>query len=286
LQCELRRMPLDEHQFWLATAECAECRRDAASERLDRLRLQTSDAVLRRSIDRRLAREFPAAPLAATGERFLARLMTETIGTRKATPRRRVSGAPAVWAFILLNVAMFGVEMMLGGSTDSLTLQNLGGLDPRAVIVRREYWRLFTALFLHYGALHMGINLLGLYILGPALERTIGATKFALSYLLSGLGSSAGVVLLWWLGLTKSDLLVGASGCIMGVIGVSAGLLLRHRQSPPAGRQLQNIIVIVVIQTVFDLWSPRVSLAAHLSGFVSGVVIGLVLASRRQRYRF
>ena len=172
---------------------------------------------------------------------------------------------------------MFGMEMMLGGSTNSLTLQNLGGLEPAAVVVRHEYWRLFTALFLHYGSLHLGINLLGLYILGPALERMIGATKFVLSYLLSGLGSSAGVVLLWSLGLTKSNLLVGASGCIMGVIGVSAGLLLRHRQSPLAGRQLQNIIAIVAIQTAFDLWSPQVSLAAHLSGFVSGVAIGLVL---------
>ena len=160
-------------------------------------------------------------------------------------------------------------------------MQNLGGLEPAAVVVRHEYWRLFTALFFHYGALHLGINLLGLYILGPALERMIGATKFILSYLLSGLGSSAGVVLLWSLGLTKSNLLVGASGCIMGVIGVSAGLLLRHRQSPLAGRQLQNIIAIVAIQTAFDLWSPQVSLAAHLSGFISGVVIGLVLASRK-----
>jgi rhomboid protease GluP len=107
----------------------------------------------------------------------------------------------------------------------------------------------------------------------------IGATKFALSYLLSGLGSSAGVVILWWLGLTKSQMLVGASGCIMGVVGVSAGLLLRHRQSPLAGQQLQSIIAIVAIQTAFDLWSPQVSLAAHLSGFVSGLAIGVVLAS-------
>jgi rhomboid protease GluP len=178
---------------------------------------------------------------------------------------------------------MFGMEMTLGGSTNSLTLQNLGGLEPAAVVVRHEYWRVFTALFLHYGALHLSINLLGLYILGPALERMIGTTKFILSYLLCGLGSSTGVVLLWSLGLTKPNLLVGASGCIMGVIGVSAGLLLRHRQSPLAGRQLQNIIAIVAIQTAFDLWSPQVSLAAHLSGFISGVAIGLVLASKSRR---
>ncbi len=283
LEGDLRRIPFDQQQYWLATAELATGRDDAASERLNRLRLETRDAVLRRSIDRRLAHMSLAVPLSTTGERLLARLVTETTGARKATPRRRLSGAPAVWALILLNVAMFGVEMALGGSTSALTLQNLGGLEPAAVVVRHEYWRLFTALFLHYGVLHLGINLLGLYILGPALERMIGATRFVLSYLLSGIGSSAGVVLLWSLGLTKPDLLVGASGCIMGVIGVSAGLLLRHRQSPLAGRQLQNIIAIVAIQTAFDLWSPRVSLAAHLSGFISGVAIGLVLTSENRR---
>jgi len=282
LQGDLRGIPFDRQQFLLATAEQAAGQDNAASKRLNRLRLETRDAVLRRSIDRRLVHVFAAAPLSSTGERLLARLVTETVG-EGVRPRRRIAGTPAVWALILLNVAMFGVEIMLGGSTNSLTLQNLGGLEPAAVVVRREYWRLFTALFLHYGALHLGINLLGLYILGPALERMIGATKFILSYLLSGLGSSAGVVLLWSFGLTKSSLLVGASGCIMGVIGVSAGLLLRHRQMPLAGRQLQNIIAIVVIQTAFDLWSPRVSLAAHLSGFVSGVFIGLVLALENRR---
>jgi rhomboid protease GluP len=279
----LRRVPRDQQQFWLATAELAEGRRDAAGERLNRLRLETRDAILRRSIDRRLAQPPRRLPLSMTGARFLARLLNETFGSANSAPWRPVSGTPAVWALILLNLAMFGVEMILGGATNSRTLQNLGALEPRAVVVRHEYWRLLTALFLHYGKLHLGINLLGLYVLGPALERMIGATKFTLSYLLSGLGSSAGVVLLWWFGLTKSNLLVGASGSIMGVIGVSAGLLLRHRRSPLAGRQLQSIIAIVIIQTAFDLWSPQVSLAAHLSGFLSGVAIGLVLAAQTRQ---
>ena len=283
LEGDLRMIPFDRQQYWLAAAELAAGQGDAGRERLNKLRLETRDAVLQSSIDRRLAHPFQAVPLSATGERLLARLVTETAGARDMSPRRHVAGAPAVWALILLNVAMFGVEMVNGGSTNLLTLQNLGGLEPAVVVARREYWRLFTALFLHYDALHLGINLLGLYILGPALERMIGATKFILSYLLSGLGSSAGVVLLWSLGLTKPNLLVGASGCIMGVIGVSAGLLLRHRQSPLAGRQLQNIIAIVAIQTAFDLWSPQVSLAAHLSGFISGVAIGLVFASESRR---
>ena len=194
-----------------------------------------------------------------------------------ARPRGR--GAPAVWALILLNVAMFGAEIMLGGATNTRTLHQLGALEPDSVIVGHEYWRLLTALFLHYGVLHISFNLYALYLLGPDLERMIGSFKFTISYLIAGLGSSAGVVLLSALKLTQADQLVGASGCVMGVIGVSAGLLLRHRQSPLAGRRLRNIIIIVALQTAFDLSTPQVSLSAHLSGFVTGVVVGVVLAS-------
>ena len=280
---ELRRVPSDQQQYWLAIAELAAGQGEAGSERLRRLRLATPDALLCSSIDRHLAFVSPARPLSPTGERLLVRLVSEITGEGKAPPQGGVSGTPAVWALIILNVAMFGVEMVSGGSTNSRTLQNLGALEPESVVLGGEYWRLFTALFLHYGVLHLSLNLVGLSIIGPPLERMIGATKFVLSYLLSGLGSSAGVVLLWSLGLTEPDLLVGASGCIMGVIGVLAGLLLHHRRSPLAGRQLRNIVAIVAIQTAFDLSSPRVSLSAHLSGLVSGIVIGLVLASANRR---
>ena len=176
---------------------------------------------------------------------------------------------------------MFGAEIALGGATNVRTLHKLGALEPNAVLVAHQYWRLLTALFLHYGALHILFNLYALYLLGPGLERIIGSTRFAIAYLLAGLGSSAGVVMLHVLGLTAATQLVGASGCVMGVIGISAGLLLRHRQTPLAGRRLREILLIVAFQTVFDLSTPQVSLSAHLSGFVTGLAIGMVFAARR-----
>ena len=112
-------------------------------------------------------------------------------------------------------------------------------------------------------------------LLGPPLERLIGSMKFLTGYLLSGIGSGIGVVFLS----KNGTQLVGASGAIMGVVGISAGLLLRHHRTTLAGRQLQNILVIVAIQTAFDLWTPQISLAAHLCGFLTGVGVGLILAS-------
>lgn len=278
-------LPRDVQQFWIATAELAEGKTSEAINRLEKLRGQTRDPILQRTIDRRLAAatKFSPARLFSSSENLLARFIAATLAPQKTSSPGNSRGAPAVWGLILLNVAMFGVEWMMGGATNSETLHNLGALEPDAVIVRQEYWRLLTALFLHYGMLHILFNLYALYILGPALERMIGSVKFALSYLVSGLGSSAGVVLLRMIGLTNADQLVGASGCVMGVIGVSAGLLLRHRQTPLAGRRLRNIIVIVALQTAFDLSTPQVSLAAHLSGFLTGVVVGTILASTRRR---
>ncbi|MEO6969853.1 MAG: rhomboid family intramembrane serine protease [Chthoniobacterales bacterium] len=272
-------LPRASQQFWRATAELAEGKREVARERLERLRAETPDALLRRSIERRLASAEAATPLSATSERFLDRLAAETIGRlRKTRPGARAF--PAVWALLVLNAVCFGVELIAGGSTNSGALEFLGALEPAAVIDRHQYWRLLSGTFLHYGVLHLTINLFALYILGPPLERLIGSAKFIFGYLLSGLGSSAGVVVLTAVGLTSASQLVGASGAIMGVIGISAGLLLRHRQAPLAGRQLQNIFVIVAIQTAFDLWTPQVSLAAHLCGFLSGVGVGMVFASR------
>jgi len=278
---DLCPLPRASQQFWRATAELAEGKRRVAVDRLERLRAEASDALLRRSIERRLAAA-PAAPLSPTSEMFLDRLAAETID-RLGTTRAGLRAVPAVWTLLFLNVLGFAVEIVLGGSTNSATLNYLGALEPEAVIAGREYWRMLTAIFLHYGALHLTINLFALYILGPPLERLIGSVKFLSGYLLSGLASGAGVVFLTAIRLTNVTQLVGASGAIMGVIGISAGLLLRHRQSPLAGRQLQNILLIVAIQTAFDLWTPQVSLGAHLCGFLSGVGIGVIFASRGGR---
>ncbi len=283
LHGQLARFPRAHQQFWIATGELAEGKHEAAVTRLTKLRGQTGDAILEEAIARRLARarNFPFAQVSPATDNLLTRLSAEMSAGPDDPTARSAHQPVAVWAFILLNVIMFGVELAWGGPTNGRTLHRLGALEPDVVLRGHQYWRLLTALFLHYGVLHILFNLYALYLLGPALERLIGSARFALGYLLSGLGSSAGVVLLRAIGLTNADQLVGASGCVMGVIGISAGLLLRHRQSPLAGRRLREILAIVVFQTIFDLSTPQVSLSAHLSGFVTGTLVGLVFAERR-----
>ena len=193
---------------------------------------------------------------------------------------RHFRNAPAVFILILLNAAAFIFEISFGNWTDPEVLHQLGALEPYAVVVQGQYWRLFTALFLHAGFVHLLFNLFALYVLGPPLERSIGALRFAICYLISGLISSAGVVALTIIGIVQVAQLVGASGCIMGIVGAWAGFLLRHRHAPHAKQRLGNVLMIVAIQTAFDLSTPQVSMAAHLCGLFSGAVLGFVLAPR------
>jgi membrane associated rhomboid family serine protease len=192
--------------------------------------------------------------------------------------RSQLRSAPAVIILIVANVLAFLFEISFGGWTDGEVLHRLGALEPHIVVAQHEYWRLFTALFLHAGFLHLGFNLFALYVLGPPLERAMGTIRFFACYIISGLASSAGVVALNEIGLVHVAQLIGASGCIMGIVGAWAGFLLRHHHAPLARERLANIALIVVIQIAFDLSTPQVSTAAHMCGLVAGFFLGLLLA--------
>jgi len=191
---------------------------------------------------------------------------------------RRLKNAPAVLLFIVLNILVFLIEVTRSSPSNPDMLHRLGALDPYSVFIDHQYWRLLTALFLHYGAVHLLFNVFALYVLGPSLERTIGTWRFSLCYLLSGLGSTAGVLLLTLLRFIRPAELVGASGCVMGIVGAWAGFLVRHRHTPTAKQRLRNILLIVAIQTAFDLSTPQVSMAAHICGLLTGFLVGLVVA--------
>jgi membrane associated rhomboid family serine protease len=192
----------------------------------------------------------------------------------------RFRSAPAVFVLILVTGGVFLFQTWFGDLNDPDVLHRIGALEPDAVIAQGEYWRLFTALFLHGGFLHLAFNLFALYVLGPPLERSIGTIRFLACYLISGLASSAGVLALNEIGLIHVDQLIGASGCILGVVGAWAGFLLRHRHAPFAKQQLANVGLIVTIQIAFDLSTPEVSMPAHMFGLFAGFFLGLILAPR------
>jgi rhomboid protease GluP len=277
----------ERESFWLGTCDLAAGQLAAGRARLEKLHTQSRDEILRRTITARLrdaqifARE--AAQVAPDNLRILQRIESVRVKTTSPFLATRGRGTPVVVALIALNIAMFIVETWMGGSENPFVLHRLGQLETWAFFARHEYWRLVASLFLHFGIFHLAFNLYALFILGPALERTIGALRFLACYLLAGIGSGLGVVALHLFRFTPPQEVVGASGAVMGLVGAWAGLLLKNRHLPLASRRLQSLVAIVVIQTAFDLSTPQVSMGAHLSGLLSGLILGLLLAPREPR---
>lgn len=184
------------------------------------------------------------------------------------------------YILIGLNLLIYGLEIKLGGSQSSLALERLGALIPEKVLAG-EWWRLIGANFLHYGSFHLATNMLSLFFIGRLIELSLGARYYLTIYLVSGIGSMLTfTIFAFKLGL-NNVFLVGASAAIMGLIGailaISLQIWLKRRNSIPAKRRLQQIILIIIIQFIFDNIVPQISFHAHLFGFIIGFLISSVL---------
>ncbi|MGL5938940.1 MAG: rhomboid family intramembrane serine protease [Waterburya sp.] len=188
--------------------------------------------------------------------------------------------AYTTYILIALNLLVYALEIKLGGSKNMITLERLGALIPEKVLAG-EWWRLIGANFLHYGSLHLATNMLSLFFIGRLIELSLGAKYYLTIYLFSGVGSMLTFSLLAYQLRLNNVLLVGASAAIMGLIGamlaISLQIWLRRRYSVTAKRRLQQIILIIIIQFIFDNIIPQVSFHSHLFGLIIGFLISSVL---------
>jgi len=201
----------------------------------------------------------------------------------KTTPARRAarrtsvslsaSGPIVTFALIGINVGVFLLELLLGGQINGTGnwLYQHGVLFGPAVW-NGDWWRLVTAMFLHYGLLHLGMNMLVLWFIGPSLEEYFGHWRYALLYLVSGLAGSAGA-LIW----SPNALTVGASGAIWGLMG--AAVVLEARRINVLGGQAMGL---VVVNLLFTLLIPGVSLGGHIGGGLGGAACALAFSSLRR----
>jgi membrane associated rhomboid family serine protease len=145
---------------------------------------------------------------------------------------------------------------------------------PVIGVATGEYWRLFTAMFLHFGVIHLLLNMWALWILGQYLERTLGPARFLALYLISGLGGSVAAYVF-----QPGALTAGASGAIFGMF---AALFVINRK---LGRDNRSVIFLIVINLSMVLFIPNISLAGHVGGLLTGglVALGFAYAPRNQR---
>ena len=179
------------------------------------------------------------------------------------------------WALLSVNLLLWLLVEMSGGSTNTGVLLKFGAMEAQH-IAAGDYWRLFTATFLHSGLMHISFNCIALFIFGQQLEPIYGRGRFLAIYFIAGL---AGSVTSYALSISAAPntLGVGASGAIFGVLGGLVAFYAIHRDRfGEIGRQsLTGLLVIVAINVVFGFVVPGVDNFAHIGGFIAGLLIGL-----------
>jgi membrane associated rhomboid family serine protease len=171
---------------------------------------------------------------------------------------------------VAINVAVYLLELGAGGEVNGTGNEIFTkGVLFGPFVADGEYWRLFTAMFLHYGPFHLGMNMLALWWFGAAIEQALGRGRYLLLYLVSGLAGSAGALVF-----SPDSATVGASGAIFGILG--AALVLERQRTYVLGGGAFGIIALNLVIT-FAL--PGISIGGHLGGLAGGS-LGVLALSR------
>jgi membrane associated rhomboid family serine protease len=135
-------------------------------------------------------------------------------------------------------------------------------------VAHGEWWRLITAAFLHYGPIHLAMNMLALWWFGIPVEQYLGRARFLLLYLVSGLAGSAGALVV-----TPTSPTVGASGAIFGILG--AALILERQRAYVLGG---SALGLIVINLIFSFTFSNISVGGHIGGLIGGALCMLALS--------
>ncbi len=185
---------------------------------------------------------------------------------------------------IVANVAVAVVELASGSNasfTNNSIFENgslfasgyVNSAGQPLGVAHGQWYRMFTAMFLHASFFHLAVNMYSLYFVGTIMEQVIGRWRFLLLYLASGLAGSAGALVLSPLTPT-----VGASGAIFGVLG---GLfILERRRHIATGGQVAGLIVLNLVITF--AFAGSISVGGHVGGLIGGMALMLALLQFRR----
>lgn len=183
---------------------------------------------------------------------------------------------------IVLNVLLFGV-MMLKSSGQGMTgfdehlLLEFGALYT-PLVRQGEIWRLLTMVFLHINLLHVIMNMIALYQIGPIVEAAYGRKRYTVLYLIAGLGGSLGSLFWHW---NSEALSAGASGALSGL--VAAGAVMGHKLQTDSGRVFRNAMLRWAGLIILFGFMVRADHAAHIGGMISGALLAWPLRTPFQR---
>lgn len=194
--------------------------------------------------------------------------------------RRFISRAPATALLLFAIAIVWLIELKTGANLDdhTPTLVGLGAIIPWQFIVEnREYWRLFTGMFLHGSWLHWAANSWTLYQLGFLYEMMFGTRRFVLFYFISGLIAATASSI--HLPTNPPGISVGASGAVFGILGAFIFSIRRHpqwRHERWTRSLLQQLIFWAVFNLILGASIKIIDNTAHVAGLISGLLLGLL----------
>ena len=191
------------------------------------------------------------------------------------------SRQPVNLLMVIINIVVFVVLSFLGNTEDAVFMALHGAAVTPMIVEGREYYRIFTSMFLHFGAEHLLYNMLMLIFLGDTLEKTVGGIRYLVIYLLGGM---AGNLLSVGMELRAEEFAVsaGASGAIFAVIGALCFVVIvnKGKLQDYSGRRLLLMAALSVMQGItasgVDNW-------AHVGGLAAGFLITILFTRKVKR---
>jgi len=186
---------------------------------------------------------------------------------------------PVVKCLLIVNTAVF----LLGGLIPQLGafLLHWFSIDPRSWLTALQPWRLVSYQFLHGSVLHIVLNMIVLFFLGPTLEKHWGSRRFVLFYLGCGVAAGLSYLLLMAIGIVGAAPLLGASGAILGVLAACAILFPQFIVFlviiPMPIRVFAVVMTLLYVVNIISKGPNAGGDAAHLGGMAAGAAYILLL---------
>ncbi len=193
---------------------------------------------------------------------------------------------PLVATITALNAAVFLLLTFFGGSDNAENLVRFGALFG-PFVEEGQYWRFFTAAFLHIGILHIVFNSYCLWKLGSLLEALYGTVQFSFIYVVSALCGSA-LSFLSSAIVSSPRISAGASGAIFGVAGAMLVAGFRYEAQIPETLQQafgKGALPFIAYNLFYGFTHPGIDNWAHLGGAVGGTLCALALRPQKDRPR-
>lgn len=200
-------------------------------------------------------------------------------------PQKMKLFTPVNTIIIAVNVVFFLIlhySSLFGGEEQMV---EKGALSWYYVLEQKEYYRVITSMFMHSGWSHLFNNMLVLLFVGDNLERAAGKLRYLFIYFGAGiLAGSTSISYNMWkdygqLSLEGSTLSIGASGAIFGIVGAVLYIVIINR-----GRlediNTRQMILFVIFSLYGGVSNVRIDQAAHIGGFISGILLAALLYRR------